>query len=194
MANLFIPLVSVILLAHLLQVKCLSGTCNSYEREILNEGYSPHVYINTQGYPIVGIGFNLNRADAWKQLYAVGADYYKIRDGSANLTDYQIKTLFHNNMADAVSFASSWVPQVWERMSNDQRSAVADMAFSMGWTSMVLYHGGMKSALLRGDYGGAVASVRISEWCRKYELRCNRDIACMKGGLAKLMEILGLNR
>ena len=184
---------SALLLVQLAHVNCLSGTCNSYEREKLNEGYKPRVYIDTEGHPTVGIGFNLDRSDARRRLSAVGANYDKIRAGSATLTDYQIRTLFNDDMANAVSCASSWLYQVWGRMSTDQKSAVADMAFNLGCYGLQKFRN-MKSALLRGDYGGAAAEMRDSKWCRQVKSRCDRNIACMKGGLALLMEIFGLNR
>lgn len=193
MASILLLSLSVLLLAQLLQVNCLSGTCNSYEREKLNEGYKPRVYIDTEGHPTVGIGFNLDRSDARRRLSAVGANYDKIRAGSATLTDYQIRTLFNDDMVNAVSCASSWLSQVWGRMSTDQKSAVADMAFNLGCSGLQKFRN-MKAALLRGDYGGAADEMRDSKWCRQVKSRCDRNIACMKGGLALLMEILGLNR
>ena len=194
MANVMtlLPL-SVLLLAHLVQVNCLSGTCNSYEREKLNEGYKPLVYIDTVGHPTVGIGFNLDRSDARRRLALADADYDKIRAGSATLADYQIKILFHNDMANAVSCASSWLSQVWGRMSTDQKSAVADMAFNLGCDGLQKFRN-MRAALVRGDYDGAAAEMRNSKWCRQVKTRCDRNIVCMKGGFAILMEIFGLNR
>ena len=194
MFSILLVFLSILLLPHaLLQVSGLSGTCNSYEREKLNEGYKPRVYIDTVGHPTVGIGFNLDRWDARQRLAAVGANYDKIRAGSATLTDYQIRTLFYYDMANSVSCASSWLSQVWGRMNSDQKSAVADMAFNLGCSGLKKFRN-MKAALLEGDYSGAAREMRNSKWCRQVKSRCDRNIACMKGHLAMLMEILGLNR
>ena len=97
MATSVLLALSALLLVQLAHVNCLelSGTCNSYEREKLNEGYKPRVYIDTEGHPTVGIGFNLDRSDAKQRLDAVDANYDKIRAGSVTLTDYQIRTLFN---------------------------------------------------------------------------------------------------
>ena len=181
----------VIVAAHLLQVHCLSGTCNSYEREKRNEGYKPKVYLDTEGHPTVGIGFNLDRSDARQRLTAVGADYDAVRSGSAPLTDYQIRTLFNDDMASAVSCASSWLYSIWGRLSMDRRSAIADMAFNLGCSGLKKFRN-MKAALERLDYSGAAREMRDSRWCRQVKSRCDRNIACMNDGLALLMQLLGL--
>ena len=110
------------------------------KKKEVNAGYKSCIYIDTEGHPTVGTGFNLDRSDTRRRLSAVGANYDKIRAGSATLTDYQIRTLFNDDMANAVSCASSWLFQVWGRMSTDQKSVVADiMAFIFGllWPAKV---------------------------------------------------------
>ena len=126
-------------------------------------------------------------------MSAVGANYDEILTGTAALTDYQIRTLFNDDMANAVWCASYWLSQVWGQMSTDQKSAVADMAFNLGCSGVQKFRN-MKSALLRGDYDGAAAEMRYSKWCKQVKSRCDRNIDCMKGGLALLKEIFGLNR
>ena len=72
----------------------VSGPCNSYEREQLNEGYCHHVYKdNLRHIPTIGVGFNLLKEGAQKQIESVGANYNAVLNGSQNLTDTQIKEL-----------------------------------------------------------------------------------------------------
>ena len=182
---------AVIIAAHILQVHCLSGTCNSYQREKLNEGYRRFVYTDTEGHPTVGIGFNLDRSDARQRLSAVGANYNAVRAGTSPLTDYQIRSLFDDDMASAVTCASSWLSSVWWKLSTDRQSAMADMAFNLGCRGLMQFRN-MKAALERGDYAGAAREMRNSKWCRQVKSRCDRNIACMNGGLATLMRMLGL--
>ena len=175
----------------LLQVESLSGTCNSFEREKLNEGYKPCVYTDTLGHPTVGIGFNLDRADARRKLSAVGADYDQVRAGRACLSSYQIQKLFTDDMANAVSCASSWLSSIWWQMSSDKQSAVADMVFNMGCSRLRKFRN-MKAALEKQDYRKAAVEMRNSRWCTQVKSRCNRNISCMNGALATLMRMLGL--
>ena len=189
MTSLFL-LASLLFVQHL-GVNSLSGTCNSYTREKVNEGYKPKVYIDTEGHPTVGIGFNLDRNDAEERLSEVGADYDMVRAGSSRLTDDQIQRLFSGDMASAVNCASMWLSSVWWKMSTDQQSAVADMAFNLGCSGLMKFRN-MKAALERQDYGQAAAEMRDSKWCRQVKGRCDRDIACMSGRLSLLMRLLQL--
>lgn len=181
---------SALLLADLVSVHSLSGTCNSYEREKLNEGYKPRVYMDTEGHPTVGIGFNLDKANARKQLSSVRADYDSIRAGTATLDDYQIRSLFYSDMEDAVNCASSWLSdRAWSRMSTDRKSAVADMAFNLGCAGLKKFKK-MKAALERQDYSRAAAEMKDSDWCVQVGRRCVRNVDCMTEGLSTLLRLL----
>ena len=46
----------------------LSGPCNSYDREKLNEGYYKCVYKDPVGIPTIGVGFNLEKANAREEI------------------------------------------------------------------------------------------------------------------------------
>lgn len=70
----------------------------------------PHVYLDSEGIPTVGIGFNLNRGDAAAQLAGVGADYNAVRAGRTDLTRLQITRLFKQDVARAIVDARALVP------------------------------------------------------------------------------------
>ena len=59
----------------------LSGPCNSYDREKLNEGYYKCVYKDPVGIPTIGVGFNLEKANAREEIESVGADYNAVLNG-----------------------------------------------------------------------------------------------------------------
>ena len=46
-----------------------------------HEGKRNRVYSDSVGIPTIGIGFNLNRADATDRLKSLGLDYNKVRNG-----------------------------------------------------------------------------------------------------------------
>ena len=157
----------------------LNGTCNSFEREVFNEGNKPCVYNDHLGTPIVGIKFNLEREDAKERIAYVGADFSLVRSGKACLSDVQIRKLFDYDMTFAVQCTSQWLSSAWSKMSTDRQSAIADMAFSMGCSRVKTFKK-MKAALQRRDYSNAEREMRDSRWCRQVRSRCDRATKCMR--------------
>ena len=157
-----------------------AGTCNSYEREKLNEGYYKCVYKDPLGIPTIGVGFNLKKFGARGEIEGVGADYDAVLNGSQCLDDSQIERLFDKDMDTAVECASGWLGASWSHLGSDSQSAVADMAFNMGCATLHEFVG-MHSALSESppNYSAAKNSMSSSLWCRQVGYRCSRDIACM---------------
>jgi GH24 family phage-related lysozyme (muramidase) len=159
---------------------CLSGECNSYSREKLNEGYKPCVYKDSLGIPTIGVGFNLRKFGARSEIESVGANYDAVLNGSQCLTDSQIEQLFNKDMDSAVSCASGWLGSSWGRIGSGPQSAIADMAFNMGCGTLrefTTLHSCLSSS--PPDYQGAVNSMKGSLWCRQVGQRCERDVECM---------------
>ncbi|MGW6741753.1 hypothetical protein ACWGDX_13665 [Streptomyces sp. NPDC055025] len=94
----------------------------------------PHVYISAQGHPTVGVGFNLDRPDAPALLAAVGADYNAVRNGSQNLTSFQIITLFEADFNAAITTLKEIFPDLWYTLLPNRRAVLIDMVYSMGAT------------------------------------------------------------
>ena len=67
-----------------------------------HEGRRAKVYLDTAGHPTVGIGFNLDRADAGAKLSALGLDPGAVREGAVTLTDDQVDELFEPDLATAI--------------------------------------------------------------------------------------------
>lgn len=159
-------------------VLCLDGTCNSYEREKLNEGYRPCVYKDSMGIPTIGVGFNLEKFGARQEIESVGADYGKVINGSQCLTDSQIRQLFDRDMSSAVSCVSGWISN-WSSIGESRQSALADMSFNLGCSGIRAFVS-MKSSIESGNYDAAADDMRNSLWCRQVGERCTRDIDCMR--------------
>ena len=158
----------------------LSGPCNSYDREKLNEGYYKCVYKDPVGIPTIGVGFNLEKANAREEIESVGADYNAVLNGSQCLDDSQIERLFDMDMDTAVSCASSWLSN-WSELGTSVQSAVADMAFNLGCGGLEAFTT-FKSDLENRDFDAAAADMQNSLWCEQVGLRCTRDVDCVKNG------------
>lgn len=157
----------------------LSGTCNSYDREKLNEGYYKCVYKDPVGIPTIGVGFNLEKFGARAEIEGVGANYNAVLNGSQCLTDDQIRRLFDQDMDTAVSCVSSWLSN-WSALGESPQSALADMTFNLGCAGIREFsslHAALSSS--PPDYARAAEDMRNSLWCRQVGDRCSRDIACM---------------
>ena len=162
------------------QATLFSGPCNSYEREKLNEGYHTTRYFDSGGIPTIGVGHNLNKPGSQQQIENVGADYDEVLNGRQALTDSQIRMLFNMDMSTAVTCAMNWLP-TWSSLGSGPRSAMADMAFNLGCTTLGDFKR-LNKALSRfpPDLQQAIAEMRDSLWCRQVGLRCGRDIRCMR--------------
>ena len=159
----------------------LSGQCNSYQREKLNEGYRRCMYRDSLNIPTIGIGFNLMRSGARRDITSVGADYGKLLARTRCLGDYQIRQLFNRDMARAVSCAQRFVGSNWYRLGVTRQSAVADMAFNLGCSRLSKFRR-FRAALQSTppNYRAAVREMQDSHWCRQVGYRCGRNVACMR--------------
>ena len=158
----------------------LSGPCNSYDREKLNEGYRTCVYKDSKNIPTIGVGFNLEKFGAKSEIESVGADYNAVLNGSKCLDDRQIEELFNKDMSSAVSCIEGWLSSL-SRLSESAQSALADMAFNLGCGQLREFSS-LKNAVSQSppDYDAAVSSMKDSLWCRQVGSRCERDVECMR--------------
>ena len=155
----------------------LSGECNSYEREKLNEGYRTCVYKDSKGIPTVGVGFNLEKFGAKQEIESVGADYSMVLNGSECLKDNQIEELFNKDMDSAVSCAEGFVSGI----GDTAESAVADMAFNLGCSQLHSFNT-FRSLLQQKKFDAAAQDMQGTAWCGQVGSRCSRDVDCIKKG------------
>ena len=164
----------------------LPGPCNTLDVEIQNEGNYSCMYKDKENHPTIGIGCNLDKKGARKELEGVGADYNAVLNGSQCLNATQILTLFKEDMNTAVRCASSWLKR-WSSLGVASQSAIADMAFNMGCAKLAGFVC-LRSALDRSpsDLQWAAQEMRNSSWCGQVQKsRCDRDVQCMLQGLEK---------
>lgn len=164
----------------------LPGPCNTIDAEVKNEDNRSCVYNDPVTHvPTVGIGFNLDKEGARKELEGVGANYNAVLNGSQCLNATQIETLFKEDMSTAVSCASSWLKR-WSSLAVASQSAIADMAFNMGCGNLTKFIC-LRAALNRSppDLQWAAQEMRNSTWCGQVKSRCDRDVQCMLQDLKK---------
>jgi hypothetical protein len=162
----------------------------------INEGFSNKVYMDsaTPPNPTIGIGFNLNRADAPSALAGIGADYGAVRSGAASLTDAQVAALFTYSFAPIVDEArASLQPFHFDSLSDARRFVVCDLVYNLGnagWQGFVKTRALLDQACHAqriGDDAGAhtlfgqvAAALANSAWYGQVGNRAKRDCAMMK--------------
>ena len=108
-----------------------------------DEGTRSKAY-KVKGILHIGIGFNLERADSREQLILAGvkpADVDSImKEGGAELTDDQIESLFQNSLLQSESHAQNYAGGQWDKLPQDMKDALVNMAYDRGRHSVRLPH------------------------------------------------------
>ncbi|MEZ0072587.1 glycoside hydrolase family protein [Planotetraspora sp. GP83] len=140
----------------------------------------PHVYPDSKGHPTVGVGFNLDRADAPALLQSVGANYAAVRAGTQNLTPLQITTLFEGDFYAAIANVKTVIYN-FDRLTSSRQVVLIDMMYNMGpgkfrqFTRMI-------GAVNVGDFYRAGLEMKNSTWATQVKGRATRDANLMQQG------------
>lgn len=147
---------------------------------VRHEGRRARVYVDSLGHPTVGVGFNLDRPDARARLSLVGADYSKVRTGTATLSDEQIDALFRDDFGASVAAAQALCP-TWDDQPAGAQAVLVDMAFNMGRGGLSAFKR-MLGALTLGNHAGATYEMLDSRWSQEVPSRAIEDAMLMLRG------------
>lgn len=159
-----------------------------------NEGCETRVYLDTMGIPTVGIGFNLDRADAPGILADCGASYDAIRAGTAELTQEQVNEIFAVSFAPIVQEArASLDTGVFDALDDARRFVIVDLVFNLGnegWLEFAATRDLINRAQDQKEqghteaahalFGEAADHLAASAWASQVGDRATRDIAMMR--------------
>jgi GH24 family phage-related lysozyme (muramidase) len=95
------------------------------------EGRKNSMYVDTNGHPSIGQGFNLDKEGAREQIEALGLDYDKVYAGEQDLTDEQIDSLFADDVQTAKDDIKTYVTN-FDSLSEAQQNALVNLSFNMG--------------------------------------------------------------
>jgi len=159
------------------RVKDYDGLWDLIER---HEGRRAKVYLDTAGHPTVGIGFNLDRADAGAKLSALGLDPGAVREGAVTLTDEQVDELFEPDLATAIDGARRLVPS-FDALSAARQHVCVDLTFNLGARGFGAFTKTL-AAIEAGDYEAAARELQASRWYAQVGRRGADAVARMRAG------------
>jgi len=159
------------------------------------EGY---IYNDSRGIPTVGIGFNMQRADARQKMESVGANYERIMSGKDRLSNEQMDTLFEETYKEAVQTARNYAasqstrkdektgqrvstgiaPVPFDSQPDEAQSILVNMGFNLGPDKLGGFHK-LKAALDQQDYKTAANEMKDSKWYGQVKDRSKRLVKRM---------------
>ena len=143
-----------------------------------HEGRKYKVYDDSKGIKTVGIGYNLEKSTAKKDLAKVGANWNEVMRGKA-LTDKQINDLFRMSLDQALKDAKSYYPE-FDKLPEAAKGVLVDMSFNLGLTKLKGFKD-LKAALGRGNYDAAADAMIDSAWYKQVKSRGVNLVKIMRG-------------
>ena len=149
----------------------------------INEGCKATKYRDSLGVWTIGIGYNLERADAVHTMALIGANYNQVMNGMA-LTYQQIDRLFAICLAPIEAEARNLIVG-YDKLSDARRFVIIDMIFNLGAAGFAGFAGTralIEAGIANADHSKFVAAsqhMEMSAWRQQVGNRAERDIHMM---------------
>lgn len=167
------------------------------KRIAISEGCKLRRYYDTNGIPTIGIGFNLNRADAHGALESVGVtNPDSVLAGTAAITQAQADSLFAYAFAP-IEFEArqSLINGTFDALSDARRFVICDLVYNLGqegWREFTTSRDLIASAQMAKTVNApdahakfvlAAAHLRFTDWYTEVGDRAKRDCAMLQQGV-----------
>jgi GH24 family phage-related lysozyme (muramidase) len=165
----------------------------------ISEGSRSTMYVDTTGNPTIGIGFNLNRADARTALEGAGvppSSVDAVIAGTQSITQPEISALFRYSLAPIESDArASLAVGTYDDLDDARRFVICDLVYNMGageegwgaFTGTQALIDGAQAAKNAGNadhaselFGEAADHLEQSAWYGQVGDRAKRDVAMLR--------------
>ena len=158
----------------------LNKSKRNLEQTLLrHEGKRNWAYKDTKGIKTIGIGFNLEKADARERIENLGLKYENIRDGKQPLTDKQIDILLQQDIQTAKTDARKYFGNGFDALPSEAQEIIENMAYNLGYTRLKGFKN-LKDALKKGDYQKAAYEMKNSKWYNQVGNRSKELVRKMK--------------
>lgn len=101
----------------------------------INEGLRLSVFLDTLGNSTIGVGFNLEKADAIEKISELGLCYYSLKSGVLSFTIDQAMKLLEEDIDNSVVSATLLFCN-FHTLSRVRQIVLTDMAFNLGQTRL----------------------------------------------------------
>lgn len=129
---------------------------------VTNEGWETRVYRDSLGIPTIGVGFNLNRADARERITELGLSYEAVLNNEVELNETQINILLNRDIDTAISIARQLFSN-FEQISSTRQIVLIDLAFNLGPNRLAGFTR-MINAVNTNDWAQAATELQNSRW------------------------------
>jgi GH24 family phage-related lysozyme (muramidase) len=147
----------------------------------LHEGRKEKAYVDTKKHPTIGIGFNLDRADAKQWVESLGLNYDAMKEGKIGLTNSHIEQLYEADLATAIADAKKFFPR-FDELDAMRQIVLVDMVFNLGLSRLNKFKK-FKLALEQNDYEEAAQQMEQSRWAKQVNSRSLKaNIPAMRNG------------
>lgn len=142
----------------------------------VDEGIKQWAYYDTQGKRTVGIGFNLDDPNAWKQWRKanIPESMQNVRDGLTSLSYNSINELLKVTVDIAIQDIKKLVSD-FDNLSEPQRMALINMAFQLGYNRLSKFHTTL-GHINNKDFEAAKESALKSLWAKQTPKRAKRVV------------------
>jgi lysozyme len=141
-------------------------------------GKRAKVDLDTQRIKTIGIGFNLERAGAQKQIWALSLNYHEILFSKKELSESEIQALFKADADESVK-ASRKNAAKFDEIPEAKQRVVIDMVFNLGLAGFSKFQK-LVAALKKRDWMEAAYQMDRSAWYGQVGIRAKTLVKTMR--------------
>jgi lysozyme len=139
------------------------------------EGFRGNIYLDTEGNPTIGYGFNLNEPMIREQLPI------DVLEGDRPLTEDEAEPVLAKLVDVAEKDARAFVgDDVFEGLNNDQKTALNSISFNLGQQRLGTFKK-MRQAIIEGNFDQAANELQDSRRGRQLPNRTRREMELLRG-------------
>jgi GH24 family phage-related lysozyme (muramidase) len=141
-----------------------------------NEGFSPTVYTDTQGFKTVGHGLNMQSGIArkvWKDS-GIDKDFGKVLKGQESITPQESAQLMRTSMRIATEDAMKYYGDGFEDLSPQQVEGLVDLSYQLGLPKLNKFTS-LRNALKRKNKAAIVRVLKNSKLGKQTPERAQRQ-------------------